>query len=1157
MDLRIGSSGSAIGLWAGLAISTCLAACTPDELVLSGQEGARADSSATLDSLMYDGSDEGAADLDLDQFQAETVDAADVTSPLGCKTNADCQLGKTCVKGVCVQVKPQCGNQTCSGDAGENCKTCSQDCGPCSNVCGDELCGAGETCANCMFDCGKCPAECGDGICAELETCLNCGPDCGPCLAKCGDNVCSITETCQSCPADCDCPVGCGDGTCNSATGENCANCHKDCGMCPGQCGNGVCSNSTNTAGEGCSNCPADCGPCGKPVCGDGLCNLPAETCSTCPKDCGGCTLNSCMNNCGGMSVGCKCNAECVLTGDCCPDFKNLCPDSSYCGDGKCVTAGGEGCSNCLQDCGPCAGICGDGVCQATEKCSNCSKDCGKCSATCGNGNCEDGEGCVGCPMDCGVCSKCGDQFCVANEDCQSCQQDCGKCSANCGDGTCDSTETCTNCPSDCGSCAVCGDNACNSEIETCGNCSKDCGKCSTGCSPAPTPGCVGCACQECVCAKDAFCCNVAWSDACVALCVGCGEKCPGPTVCGDGSCTGAENCANCAGDCGSCPAKCGDGNCQAEAAENCGNCAADCGQCPCVGSCAGKDCGDDGCGNACGTCAAPAKCTAGKCTAGECVASGDCNDSDKCTADTCVAGKCAHAATNPCCPSDGDNDGVCDGDDNCAAVANMKQADLDGDGKGDSCDPDIDNDGFNNAQDCAPSNALVPSGVDVACNDVDDNCDGSTDDGGLAVWQFDDKGSAGWTFDPATAGVGWQVWNAGEARTGAGALWFGNPQTGSFDSPGQVVQGSARSPMFHIAPSGKITLAFWYLLDAEAGNNVDNFWIEAASIKKDYNNWTVVFAKDDATPTGKWTQGYGDLSSFAGQKMRLRIRFDSADAGGNGGSGLWIDSLAVWSPYPTMLDLDNDGVANACDPDQDGDGFAEGVDKCPLLLSVDEGADNDGDGLGNDCENDDDNDGVDDKGDNCPLLANADQMDSDGNWVGDACEVVPIIAKPLPLYEDFNGYLMLLAEGGWTSQMKLAAMPTWTLEATAGANKSAKLTAAGGSPQKWTFNTRLVTPLLDTGAAGVLKISADLDLLLPAMQPPFPAPIAALSVQVSANGKEWATYPTVSLLGGKQSISLVIGPTAGGKLYVGFLGSGSSLWAGTSLRIDNIGIAK
>lgn len=51
----------------------------------------------------------------------------------------------------------------------------------------------------------------------------------------------------------------------------------------------------------------------------------------------------------------------------------------------------------------------------------------------------------------------------------------------------------------------------------------------------------------------------------------------------------------------------------------------------------------------------------------------------------------------------DTDGDGVVDVDDDCAITQNSTQADLDLDGIGDICDQDVDNDGVDNAQDCAP----------------------------------------------------------------------------------------------------------------------------------------------------------------------------------------------------------------------------------------------------------------------------------------------------------------------------------------------------------------------------------------------------------------------------------------------------------------------
>lgn len=57
---------------------------------------------------------------------------------------------------------------------------------------------------------------------------------------------------------------------------------------------------------------------------------------------------------------------------------------------------------------------------------------------------------------------------------------------------------------------------------------------------------------------------------------------------------------------------------------------------------------------------------------------------------------------------ADGDGDGVHDGVDNCVAIENPAQLDLDGDGLGNACDPDADGDGIPNGSDCAPLDAMA-----------------------------------------------------------------------------------------------------------------------------------------------------------------------------------------------------------------------------------------------------------------------------------------------------------------------------------------------------------------------------------------------------------------------------------------------------------------
>lgn len=74
----------------------------------------------------------------------------------------------------------------------------------------------------------------------------------------------------------------------------------------------------------------------------------------------------------------------------------------------------------------------------------------------------------------------------------------------------------------------------------------------------------------------------------------------------------------------------------------------------------------------------------------------------------------------------------------------------------------------------------------------------------------------------------------------------------------------------------------------------------------------------------------------------------------------------------PDQVDTDHDGRGNVCDVDDDNDGVNDTDDAFPLDASEDK---------------DTDNDGVGDNSDNCPTEANPNQIDTDNDGKGNACD--------------------------------------------------------------------------------------------------------------------------------------------------------------------------
>ncbi len=349
------------------------------------------------------------------------------------------------------------------------------------------------------------------------------------------------------------------------------------------------------------------------------------------------------------------------------------------------------------------------------------------------------------------------------------------------------------------------------------------------------------------------------------------------------------------------------------------------------------------------------------------------------------------------CLDPDDDNDGVLDGNDNCPLVSNFDQANNDGDSMGDACDPDDDNDGDPDATDCEDFNAAIYTGAAEVCNGIDDDCDATVDEG---FSNFDNDGMAD-CVDPDDDNDGDPDatdcdnfnssvnQNATEACNGIdddcdGLTDESFPNFDGDDVADCVDPDDDNDGDLDVTDCNDFNAAISHNA-TEACNGIDDDC--DALTDEGFSNFDGDGMADCVDPDD---DNDGDPDVTDCNDFNAAVKHGATEVC-NG-----VDDDCDGVTDEGFANFDGDDLANCVDPDDDNDGDTDVTDCNDFNAAVKHGATEVCNNIDDDCDGltdkgfDPDGDGIGSCNDNCDNTANPSQADSDCDGVGNACDVCP-----------------------------------------------------------------------------------------------------------------------------------------------------------------------